>query len=652
MKRMIFGTAATGLCLASLGATWPAYAQDAALETELAAELELEACDDIAPPCMTSETTVMLKDGTEVSLEEAYEALGIAAPRAEIEADAEAGEEMAEDVATEEMPSADVTTAGEEAVADMEHAEVVEEEVLAEELAEDLPDAEAEAEAQGDAPVTEEIVTEEVATEDATTQEAPIDPVAEAEVDPEIVENPASENPVSENQASEEVAEDTVTETPSGTDTVAEELAEDGGVIEAPVQEEVIEYENASEAAEENALAEALEQEEPLLQDLQTDESLEAAMSEEAQAEQAEEEAEMAATLEAEQNSAAAAAMEDPEAEAEVDVVTETVTQETARSSADEIATTNAPSVKSDGGMSDGEKAILGAIGAAVLSQILGNDDQVISNTGDRVVVENNGQLRVLKNDDALLRQPGSQVTTETFPDGSARTTTTRDDGSKVITVRAADGRVLRRDRVLTDGTVVTLFDDTRNVDAVDVSALPDSQQKTVTYRYEQDEEEDALRAALAESQARAEGLNRSFSLNQIRTIRAVRELAPEIELTNVNFRTGSAAITPSEAEELAALGRAMRDAISENPREVFLVEGHTDAVGNASYNLALSDRRAESLALALTEYFDVPPENMIVQGYGERYLKVPTVDAERANRRAAVRVITPLLGQVVASGQ
>ena len=51
-----------------------------------------------------------------------------------------------------------------------------------------------------------------------------------------------------------------------------------------------------------------------------------------------------------------------------------------------------------------------------------------------------------------------------------------------------------------------------------------------------------------------------------------------------------------------------------------------------------------KSLALALTEYFDVPPENMIVQGYGESDLKVATQDAERANRRAAVRRITPLL--------
>jgi outer membrane protein OmpA-like peptidoglycan-associated protein len=76
----------------------------------------------------------------------------------------------------------------------------------------------------------------------------------------------------------------------------------------------------------------------------------------------------------------------------------------------------------------------------------------------------------------------------------------------------------------------------------------------------------------------------------------------------------------------------------------VFLVEGHTDAVGPAPYNLLLSDRRAESVALALTEYFGVPPANMIVQGYGESDLRVQTQDRSQANRRAAVRSITPLL--------
>jgi len=150
------------------------------------------------------------------------------------------------------------------------------------------------------------------------------------------------------------------------------------------------------------------------------------------------------------------------------------------------------------------------------------------------------------------------------------------------------------------------------------------------------------LRLALAAQENAAVG--RRFSLQQIRQIRAVRELVPVIELEAVTFDTGSAAIRASEAEELRDLGVAMQRMIDRNPYEVFLVEGHTDAVGNATYNLALSDRRAESVALALTEYFDVPPENMVVQGYGEANLKVRTSVAERENRRATVRRITSLL--------
>ncbi|NCO21022.1 MAG: OmpA family protein, partial [Rhodobacterales bacterium] len=100
----------------------------------------------------------------------------------------------------------------------------------------------------------------------------------------------------------------------------------------------------------------------------------------------------------------------------------------------------------------------------------------------------------------------------------------------------------------------------------------------------------------------------------------------------------------PEQARSLADLGRAMVQMIEQNPNEVFLVEGHTDAVGAAGTNLILSDRRAESLALALTEYFDVPPENLVVQGYGESDLRIQTETAERANRRAGVRRITDLM--------
>ncbi|EPX81976.1 OmpA family protein [Salipiger mucosus] len=286
-----------------------------------------------------------------------------------------------------------------------------------------------------------------------------------------------------------------------------------------------------------------------------------------------------------------------------------------------------------------GTAALLG-LGAVALNEILGDNANVVENTGDRVVVEQDGQYRVLRNDDVLLRRPGSDVTTYRYDDGSTRSVVEYEDGNVVETVKAADGRVLRRIRTLPDGERVVLFDDTQQVEQVEVNELPQTtDNRRVNFR---EVSEDDLAAALASQETSA--VERRFSLNQIRNIDAVRKLVPEVSVDTVNFETNSAAIRPEEAQELAALGNAMARMIRENPGEVFLVEGHTDAVGKWSYNLALSDRRAESVALALTEYFGVPPENLVLQGYGEGDLAVQTDTAERANRRAAVRRITPLL--------
>jgi outer membrane protein OmpA-like peptidoglycan-associated protein len=86
-----------------------------------------------------------------------------------------------------------------------------------------------------------------------------------------------------------------------------------------------------------------------------------------------------------------------------------------------------------------------------------------------------------------------------------------------------------------------------------------------------------------------------------------------------------------------------MEQALQQNPDLLFLIEGHTDAVGSDNDNLILSDRRAEAIAVALSSNFDIPPENLVTQGYGEQYLKVPTEVAEVQNRRVTVRNITEL---------
>lgn len=514
----------------------------------------------------------------------------------------------------------------------------------------DTPEADSaspEAEELAEAP--EEQAPEEDAADQDVTAEAP----AEAPAEEDTVE---ATEPTAEAEAESAADQDVTAEAPAETPT-EEETAEE--TVEATEPTAEAEAENADDD-----LAQALEQAETSESDAASteqpaDQASDTAASDAPEVPELDDEAQAAAVAESEnrvmQSAAAASASDEESPEAKQ----ETVTEEDVRQSTEDFDTgvTQAPDAetaaetqeaRSEDDDDDGIDPIFAAgavaFGAAVLADILQGDDEVVSNSGDRVVVENNGQYRVLRNDDVLLRRPGAEITTYEYNDGSTRNVVSYDDGTVVETVRAANGQVLRRTRTLQDGTEVVLFDDTQQTEQVVVNELPQATEAGTRNRviYQGGSDADELERALA---AQAETpVNRRFSLNQVRNIDRVRELVPEVTVNNINFESGSAAIRAEEAEELRALGLAMRAAIERNPGEVFLIEGHTDAVGSYAFNLALSDRRAESVALALTEYFDVPPENMVLQGYGESDLLIETQVSERANRRAAIRRITPLL--------
>ena len=118
----------------------------------------------------------------------------------------------------------------------------------------------------------------------------------------------------------------------------------------------------------------------------------------------------------------------------------------------------------------------------------------------------------------------------------------------------------------------------------------------------------------------------------------------PRIDIDTITFDFGSWEVTPDQVQRLQIIAEGIQQAIQQNPDEIFLIEGHTDAVGKDEDNLSLSDRRAESVAQVLTVQFGIPPENLTSQGYGKQYLKIPTQEAERRNRRVTIRRITPLL--------
>ncbi|MCB5410496.1 OmpA family protein [Pseudogemmobacter faecipullorum] len=618
MRKILISTTALSVALTSFQ-TLPVVAQDVAEDPAALSEqlLQEQAAQAEAEAAAAAEAAAQAE--AEAQAEAAAAAEAAAQAEAEARAEAEAAAQAEADAAAQAAAEAEAKAQAEAesaAAAATEAAAQAEAEAAAAEAAAAEAAAQAEVEAQAQAEAAAQAAAEAAAQAEA---EAEAVPAEEAPVEM-LTETPAVTPavPAAEPEAEEPSAP--LAEAP------AEPAAEpvDAPVVEAEAAEVLsglLAEPTAIEAGNEAVTAEGNAAEAGIVTGLPA----------------------AAGFLE----TGAAGSAEGATAVAPASVVETLITPETARSSEQEFAA--APVEVSKGkksGLSDLEKVGLVALGALAIGTVISSGNKaeerrVVSNSGDRVVVENpDGSYVVYKDDDAVLRRPGVRTSTESFNDGSTRTVVTREDGTQVVTVRNASGRVLRRSAYDRQGVEMVLFDDLYAEEPIRVSELPRPHPDRVVISTS--DRDAALKAELAAEEA--ERLGRKFSLRQIREIREVRELAATVEVDSITFDTGSSVIRATEARKLAELGRLMGQLLDSNPRHVFLIEGHTDAVGSASSNLLLSDRRAESLALALTEYFDVPPENLVVQGYGESELKIRSQEAERANRRVNVRLITPLL--------
>ncbi|MGU3341917.1 OmpA family protein, partial [Methylobacterium mesophilicum] len=231
-----------------------------------------------------------------------------------------------------------------------------------------------------------------------------------------------------------------------------------------------------------------------------------------------------------------------------------------------------------------------------------------------------------------------------------------RPGGEQIVTVTDDDGRMLRRYRRFRDGREVVIIDNSyagppRPIyDDVVVLPPPDIRIPRDRYVVEYEQaDEGAVYEALTAPPVVA--VDRRYTLDQVRYSPDLRARMRSVDIDTITFDTASFTVTPDQAARLSVIAAAINRAIRANPQEVFLIEGYTDAVGSDIDNLSLSDRRAQSVATVLTQQFQVPPENLTTQGYGEQYLKVNTQNAARENRRVTVRRITPLLQQGTAQG-
>jgi outer membrane protein OmpA-like peptidoglycan-associated protein len=123
-----------------------------------------------------------------------------------------------------------------------------------------------------------------------------------------------------------------------------------------------------------------------------------------------------------------------------------------------------------------------------------------------------------------------------------------------------------------------------------------------------------------------------------------LRAAVPSIDIQSINFAFGSAAIDYSELPKVENIAIALRRLLQRNPNELFLLEGHTDAVGSRFSNQVLSEQRADTLRRVLTSTFGIPSGVVVAVGYGEDFLLVPVDYAEWRNRRVTIRRITDVV--------
>jgi len=277
----------------------------------------------------------------------------------------------------------------------------------------------------------------------------------------------------------------------------------------------------------------------------------------------------------------------------------------------------------------------------------------VITEPGRIIIRDPGGQSFVRHNEVDRFRFGARDIRTEVVR-GENRTIVIRPDGTEIITVVGADGQLMRRIRRDREGREIIIIDnsyrDPRAIGGFFVD-LPPPIVRIPYDRYIVDS--DGAPPELIYDTMMAppvDRIERRYSLDEVRFSPNVRMLMPSIDVNTINFDLGSWEIPPDQAEKLQAIADGLNRAIQRNPREVFLIEGHTDATGNDTDNLSLSDRRAESAAELLTQQFRVPAENLTSQGYGSQYLKEQTDGPSRINRRVTIRRITPLLNGNTAS--
>jgi flagellar motor protein MotB len=215
---------------------------------------------------------------------------------------------------------------------------------------------------------------------------------------------------------------------------------------------------------------------------------------------------------------------------------------------------------------------------------------RILERRGDRIVVDLGGGRIVVRSEfedeSERLLYGARDVEVIELPNGRTRTVVYREDDIQIITVRNRYGDIVSRSRRYPDNREVVLIEDIyveeeeapRVYQPIQLPPLVVSvPEEEYIVEYAEATPQEIQEVLVAPPVERVE---RAYSVQEVTTNVRVRDKMSRIDLDAITFEFGSATIGPDQTNALDELGFAMEEVIAANPEEVYLIEGHTDAVG------------------------------------------------------------------------
>jgi outer membrane protein OmpA-like peptidoglycan-associated protein len=129
--------------------------------------------------------------------------------------------------------------------------------------------------------------------------------------------------------------------------------------------------------------------------------------------------------------------------------------------------------------------------------------------------------------------------------------------------------------------------------------------------------------------------LRNAVAVSDAVNIQRNRDILTATFKSDVFFDFDSSSLKPGAYSEIGQVSNVL----NQYPETTIRVEGHTDSAGSETYNLALSEKRAEAVKNALVQR-GVDPRRIQAIGFGESQ---PVSSSDAINRRVNI-VIIPIV--------